>query len=223
MKDLQDSVLYERYYQFKEKRASYRFFIVLLLIVATFFGVRRYWVNHYGGVQVDGSSMKQTLISGQQLIMEYTPEGKGAKRGDIIVVEVDGYEEVQKENASLPEESRLRFVIKRLIAIEGDAVRCIDGQVEIKYAGSIEYVPLDEPYAYYPTLLAKAGYDFEEYVVGEGEIFFLGDNRTNSKDSRYKQENGSHLKGRLYKAADIIGVVPNWALEYQSVLEKIFF
>ncbi len=222
-KDLKDSTLYEEQYHVKERRSNRRFFLVLAVIVLAFLGLRYYWVNHFGGVQVDGWSMKKTLASGEQLIMEYTGEGKRAVRGDIIVVQVDGYEEVKAENEGKPDSRRLKFLIKRLIAVEGDAVRCTDGQVEIKYAGTDEFVALDEPYAYYPTLTAKQGYDFAEYIVGKGEVFFLGDNRTNSMDSRYKEEKGSHLNGRLYKEADIIGVVPSWALRYQVILEKIFF
>ena len=112
-------------------------------------------------------------------------------------------------------------IIKRLIAIEGDKVQCIDGQVSIMYAGTEQYVPLDEPYAYYEK--DKTFYDFEPYEVGEGEIFFLGDNRYNSKDSRYKQEGCSHLTDRLYKRADIVGVVPQWAIEDKEILGKLFF
>ena len=56
-----------------------------------------------------------------------------------------------------------------------------------------------------------------------GEIFFLGDNRLNSCDSRYQEYGGSHLKDKLYKATDVYGVVPEWALEHQEILAKIFF
>ncbi len=212
-RDLQDSVLYEECYRRKERRSNFRFFAVIVCIALAFAGLRFYWVNHFGGVQVDGGSMRKTLTSGEQLVMQYTSSERPARRGEIIVVEVKGYEEFAGDG--------VEFLIKRLIAIEGDTVRCTDGQIEIRYAGTDTFVPLDEPYAYYTD---REKYDFGgyEYTVGEGQVFFLGDNRNNSQDSRYLEERGSRLKD-LYKESDIIGFIPDWALKYQKILEVIFF
>jgi signal peptidase I len=198
----------------KEREEGYWLYIVLalMLFLALFF--RFWWTNNYGGVVVDGSSMYKTLIDGEKLLMRYVEDGEGIERGDVIVVDVGDYEECDGIEGG--------FLIKRLIAIEGDKVKCTDGQISICYAGTSEYVPLDEPYAYYSN---PNVYDFQdqEYEVGEGEIFFLGDNRNNSCDSRYKEWGGSHLKGKLYKATDVYGVVPEWAIKYSETLEKIFF
>ena len=112
------------------------------------------------------------------------------------------------------------YIIKRLIAMEGDKVRCTDGQVEICYAGTTEYVVLEETYAYYFRPMEE--YDFAEYLVGEGEIFFLGDNRNNSMDSRYN-EGYSHLKDSLYTFDEIYGIVPDWAVKYRKVFDFLLF
>ena len=198
----------------KEREEGYGLYIVLalMLFLALFF--RFWWTNNYGGVVVDGSSMYKTLIDGEKLLMRYVEDGEGIERGDVIVVNVGDYEECDGIEGG--------FLIKRLIAIEGDKVKCTDGQISICYAGTTEYVPLDEPYAYYSN---PNVYDFQdqEYEVGEGEIFFLGDNRNNSCDSRYKEWGGSHLKGKLYKATDVYSVVPEWANKYSETLETIFF
>ena len=187
-------------------------FIAFVVFFALFFRV--WWTSNYGGVVVDGSSMYKTLVNGEKLLMRYVEDGEGIERGDVIVVYVGDYEECSNISGG--------YLIKRLIAIEGDKVKCKDGQISICYAGTTEYVPLDEPYAYYSN---SAIYDFQgqEYVVGEGEIFFLGDNRNNSCDSRYKEFGGSHLNGQLYKATDVYGIVPEWAIENSEKLEKIFF
>lgn len=221
-KDLQDSELFEQHYGLKERRSNVRFFAAIIALAFFILGFRFYWVNTFGGVQVDGNSMNITLTHGEQLLVEYTPNGKGAKRGDIIVVYVESYPEVQAHNALLPENRKVKYLIKRLIATEGDTVKCEKGQVYIKYSGTSEFEALNEPYAYYKSQKIKESYSFAEYEVGEGEIFFLGDNRMDSLDSRYK-EGVSHLSDRLYCVEDIFGVVPMWAVEYQSILEKIFF
>ena len=208
-KDVRDSSLYEDAFRFKEKKSNIRFYCIVLCLIALFVGFYIYWKSNFGGVTVSGRSMMNTLYSGEQLLMKHV-DGEDAKRGDVIVVYVGGYKEFNDGT---------EYLIKRLIAVEGDRVKCTDGQISIMYAGTDTWVDLDEPYARYVN---KDAYDFkEEYYVGEGEVFFLGDNRNESGDSRYN-DNGSRLN-RLYKVEDIIGVVPQWAIDYQPILEKIFF
>ena len=214
-KDLSGSELFEAHYRFKERQSNARFLAAILLLLIFFSGLRFYWTNTFGGVQIDGDSMKNTLFDNQQLLMKYSDNGLDAKRGDVIVVYVGGYTECASVGSG--------YLIKRLIAIEGDTVKCHDGQVYIQYAGTDQYVRLEEPYAHYRSDYDKLSYDFGPYKVGEGEIFFLGDNRNNSVDSRYGLPQGSHLSNRLYKVEDIFGIVPEWAIENQKILEKIFF
>ncbi|MBQ8291172.1 MAG: signal peptidase I [Clostridia bacterium] len=216
-KDLQNSDLYEARFQCKERKSNARFFCALLAIFIVFVSFRGWWTSSYGGVIVDGLSMRTTLSDGQRLLMRYADKRHKAERGDIIVIYVGGYAECQSVKGD--------YLIKRLIAKEGDKVKCTDGQIEIKYAGTSEYTLLFEPYAYYGDY--KKEYDFDEYTVGAGEIFFLGDNRSGkgtSVDSRYYQyPSGSHLTDRLYKESDVYGVVPDWAVENSEILSKIFF
>lgn len=192
------------------KLSDWIFVGVCALLVVAVFVFRFWWRNQYFGVVVNGSSMNQTLDNGDELFVRSMKEGVVAERGDVIVVYTGAYSQTGTGS----------YLIKRLIAIEGDKVRCTDGQIEICYAGTQEYVPLDEPYAYYGNY--KNEYDFAEYQVGVGEIFFLGDNRSSSgssQDSRFK-EGHSNLQC-LYKQSDIYGVVPSWSVDYKGIC-KIF-
>ena len=205
-KDFRESELYQAPLG-QEKQESYFFYCILLICFVLLLSFRVWWTTNYGGVEVDGKSMCQTFQDEEFLLMKRVFNGEGLERGDVIVVYVGDYPECKSVGGG--------YLIKRLIAMEGDKVKCKDGQISICYAGTEEYVLLDEPYAYYTNQLA---YDFggQEYVVGEGEIFFLGDNRNNSCDSRYKEFAGSHLTNRLYKATDVYGVVPDWAIEHKE-------
>lgn len=197
-KQLRDGSLYEYRYRYRARRSSSLFALVLGLIVVAALCFRIYWTSTFGGVYVDGMSMYPTLETGDELLMKY---GNDAERGDVIVLDVRHYGF-----------SGTQFLIKRLIATEGDAVYCEDGQVYIRYAGTDEFTALYEPYAH-----SEYPYDFGLYEVGEDEIFFLGDNRTNSRDSRY-MEGLSHLEDSLYTVDDIYGVVPDWSVRFKSIL-----
>lgn len=219
-KNFKDNELYEARFGNKERRLNFQFWIALLIVLIHIIGFRGYWTSNFSGVQVDGGSMNNTLYHGEELLMRYYNEEDDLQRGDVIVVYVGEYPEVKEYNAGKPQEAQLTYLIKRLIAIEGDSVKCVDGQIYIRYAGEQSFVALEEPYAHYTN---RKNYDFDEYTVGKGEIFFLGDNRNHSCDSRYRESGGSHLDGKLYKQKDIFGIVPSWAIQYHKILEKIFF
>ena len=218
-KRLSESEVYERAFQNArfETVSSLLWlglFVCILLAIFTFHS----YASNFKGVWVRGESMSLTLRDGDALLMKLTESGAKAERGDIIVVDVSGYEECK--------DIKDGFLIKRLIATEGDKVRCKDGQIEVLYSGESEWTLLDEPYAYYgQNDNYKQYYDFTEYAVGEGEIFFLGDNRSSevsSCDSRFREDNGSHLSSDLYKERDIHGVIVEDSLGQRAFWKKYF-
>ena len=129
-------------------------FAAVLLALVFTFGVRI--------VQVDGSSMNPGLQDGERLVLSslpYEPE-----YGDIVVI--DSYTDYGK------------LLIKRVIGKGGDVID-IDFDTGVVYRNG---QALEEPYTAEATYLSE-GVTFP-LTVPEGQLFIMGDNRNNSKDSR---------------------------------------
>jgi signal peptidase I len=224
-KDLRKNELYEYRFGFKEQKSNNIFILLLLCALFAFMAFRTYFVSCYGGVNVHGESMNMTLQSGDKLLMRKTDGWRKAERGDVIVVYVGDYEECKGVGGG--------HLIKRLIAVGGEWVKCTDGVVQISKDEGKTWTPLDEPYAYYGEKdVNKDNYDFGVYKVAKDEIFFLGDNRSrdgSSIDSRFqdsyvdgqgKKVKLSHLDC-LYKEDDIVGIVFEWAIDYREFLADL--
>lgn len=167
-------------------------FAVVMCIFAAFIILEFGFVQNVFSVDVSGESMEATLQNGDSL---YADKTAVPQRGDIVIIDVSAY----REKFSLGGDN----IIKRLIGLEGDTVRIEDGKVYRRLAGEEQFELLNEDYAQGRTLARKAF----EVTVGEGEIFFLGDNREHSTDSR--------AIGCL-KLSDIEGVVADWSVEDKS-------
>ncbi len=109
---------------------------------------------------VHGQSMEPNLSTGQRLIVEKISYRLDAPaRGDIVVVDIDGFD--------VP-------LIKRVIGLPGELVEVRQNYVFINgQLLSEEYLPVLRQRNYGP------------YLVPEGEVFVMGDNRNVSNDSRY--------------------------------------
>ena len=115
-------------------------------------------------VIVSGSSMKDTLVDGDYLLLLSNTFYQDPQRGDIIVASKDAYEN------GTP-------IVKRVIATEGQ-------RVDIDFYNGIVYVDdvaLEEPYV--SSDMLHEGVSFP-LVVEEGCLFVMGDNRFVSQDSR---------------------------------------
>lgn len=104
-----------------------------------------------------------------------------------------------------------RVLIKRVVATEGQTVDIndVDGLVYV------DGVPLDEPYTNglpsyrLDNSIANVTYP---YTVPEGQVWVMGDNRTNSQDSRYFGSiDADTITGR--------GAMIYWPLNHFGVLD----
>ena len=181
----------------RERRESRVFSAVLIaacILLVLVFAADLYITNNFLLVIVDGQSMQNTLFEGDALYIDVheTPD-----RGDIVVLDVTDYPEYPHDGDGV------HYIIKRVIALGGDEVYAEDGVVYLKKAGEEEFSALEEPYARGETE------DFLHVRVQEGEVFFLGDNRTVSLDS--------HTNGSLF-LSDVVGVVTSFSLAHKDFI-----
>lgn len=116
-------------------------------------------------VVVSGTSMNNTLLDGDYLLLIGDMFYRNPQPGDVIVASKDSFDN------GAP-------IVKRVIATEGQEVD-INFQTGIVY---VDGVALDESYTMTPTNNPE-GVSFP-LVVEQGCIFVMGDNRNASKDSR---------------------------------------
>jgi len=116
-------------------------------------------------MRVDGPSMRETLQSGDLILVENAALAGSPRCGEVVVVRTPGFNEG-------------RPIVKRVVALAGQTV-------DIDYAAgtvSVDGTVLDEPYIREATRLDE-GTAFP-LTVPEGCVFVMGDNRGDSDDSR---------------------------------------
>ncbi len=116
-------------------------------------------------VVVSGSSMFDTLVDGDYLLLVNNPLCGELEQGDIVVASMDRFRDGEA-------------IVKRVIATEGQTV-------DIDFREGVVYVDnraLEEDYIFTATHLSE-GMEFP-LVVEEGCVFLMGDNRGDSRDSR---------------------------------------
>lgn len=132
--------------------------------------------------KIPSESMQNTVMAGDRLFgfrlsyglnlnlfgKEISTKWKEPERFDIIIFKY-------------PDDNSQLF-IKRLIALPGETVEVREGKVYIN--GSEE--PLDDSFT--PETPNGGRYDYGPVEVPENSYFMLGDNRNNSKDSRFWED-----------------------------------
>ena len=135
-------------------------------ILGIFFAVGiAFFLVYNWGIQtsVIGVSMEDSLYSGQTVLVSrlsyliFKP-----KVGDVIVFKPNGNQNTH-------------YYVKRVVAVPGDTVEFRQGRLYVN--GKMEEGDYDK--------VADPGIAENPLVLGADEYFVLGDNRNNSKDSRF--------------------------------------
>ncbi|MEU3826325.1 signal peptidase I [Streptomyces sp. NPDC029080] len=182
---------------------------------------------------IPSGSMEQTIRIGDRVLVDkFTPWfGSEPQRGDVVVFHDPGGwlqdEQTAKKNdpvvvkqvkegltfiGLLPSDNE-KDLIKRVIGVGGDHVKCCDAQGRVTVNG----VPLTEgDYLYPGNSPSSTPFDI---TVPQGRLWVMGDHRDNSADSRAHQDTpygGTVSEDSVVGRAMVIG----WPLGHWTRLEE---
>lgn len=161
-----------------KQRRAVQLFVALLVLVASANAVVWFLQRQaYTIVTVSGSSMSPTVQSGDRIAVDRRTKFDDVQRGDLVVVRIwdsdaKASAQVQAPSAGDPDS---QLVVKRVIGLPGERVEIRSQTVAID-----DVTRLKEPYARWgDTSPTVAPMD-----LADDELFILGDNRPESRDSR---------------------------------------
>ena len=137
------------------------FLVILVITFALVFGVVRPFVME--AFYIPSESMVPTFEVGDRVFVnKFIYRFREPKQGEIVV-----FKSIEGEQEDL---------IKRVVGVPGDTITLSNGML------LVDGVAKDEPYVNHrlPDLSS-----FGPVTVPEGKVFVLGDNRANSRDSRF--------------------------------------
>ncbi|GLI28660.1 signal peptidase I [Agromyces rhizosphaerae] len=172
--------------------------VIFVVAVLVSFLIKTYLIRSF---YIPSQSMEQTLLVDDRIIVnELVPDLMPLSRGDVVVFEdPGGWLTARPEPEQPPLVAAIDWffslvglsasdsndhLIKRVIGLPGDHVECCNplGQV------SVNGVPIDEPYITLPEGETEASGDDFSVEVPADALWVMGDNRYNSKDSRYNRD-----------------------------------
>ena len=124
-------------------------------------------------VRPDGISMEPTDASGRlNLVNRLSYRTHAPARGDIVAIRLAGLHVLY---------------IKRIIALPGERIAFVDGQVEV------DGVALSEPYVHH-----RRPWQLAEVQLGPAEYFVVGDNRgMNAVDHTFGRVDAFRIVGKV--------------------------
>ena len=202
--------------------------IVVVAILASFL-IKTFLIRSFF---IPSESMEQTLLVNDRILVnELVPNVIPLERGDVVVFkDPGGWLDAPAPTATNPVSQAADWVlsifglssqdandhlIKRVIGLPGDHVTCCNALGQMSVNGT----PLDEPYVLkQPGTSAVSGTSFD-ITVPKGDLWVMGDNRYDSKDSRYNTDTATH---GFVPIPDVVGraFVISWPLPRWTVLSN---
>lgn len=172
MVKIRDNLVEKKNREIRSNQRFSLFAVVVICVLAFIFYLSNFVLIK---IYVSGPSMENTLYNGD-IVLANTSYGK-LKTGDVVIIEKPGED---------------YLIIKRVIAVDKCTVEIIDGNVYVDGEKLIEpYVDGAYTRPYYPQKT--------KWELKDGEVFYLGDNRSVSADSR---QNGpcdkSMIMGKVF-------------------------
>lgn len=148
----------------RRRRLVLEWLVVLAVAVGAAFAVRAYVAQTYF---IPSASMEPTLMVGDRILVDkLSYHLHSIRRGDIVVF------------ATPPDDHgdpQIKDLVKRVIGLPGDVISSHEGRVYI------DGKPLHEPWLPVGTVTAS----IMTQKVPSNEYFVMGDNRSDSQDSRF--------------------------------------
>ncbi|MFC9919257.1 signal peptidase I [Agromyces binzhouensis] len=203
--------------------------VIFLVAVLVSFLIKTFLIRSFF---IPSQSMEETLMQDDRIIVnQLVPEVTPIERGDVVVFkDPGGWLPARSEEARPPlvavVDGFLAFVglsapdsndhlVKRVVGLPGDQVACCNALGQMTVNG----VPLDEPYVALPPGETKVSRDDFDVTVPDDALWVMGDNRYNSKDSRYNT--GTPLEG-FVPIENVVGraVVVSWPISNWAWLDN---
>jgi signal peptidase I len=188
---------------------------------------------------IPSGSMEQTIQIGDRVLVDKLTPWFGSKptRGDVVVFKDPGGWLEDEQTTTTGEDpivikqikEGLQFIgllpsddekdlIKRVVAVGGDTVKCCDAQGLVTVNG----MPLNESAYLHPG--NKPSIQPFEVTVPQGRLWVMGDHRENSADSRAHQNDTSSTAqyGGTVSEESVVGraVVIAWPVGHWGQLEE---
>jgi signal peptidase I len=206
---------------------------VALIIVAAIiisFLIKTFLIRSF---YIPSESMEDTLLVNDRIIVnQLVPDVTAIERGDVIVFTdpggwldpvyeapkdpISGFFEWLGSIVGLTAPDSNDHLIKRVIGLPGDHVTCCNDFGQL----SVNGVALDEdPYVRLPDGVTKVSRDDFDVTVPEGSLWVMGDNRWNSRDSRYNRDKPGN---GFVPIDDVVGraILISWPVERWTWLDN---